>query len=121
VKYDPGQINNPNLIKITFKAYHPFNFADFSFGVQKGTCNDPGQRSATDAASMVIGNTNGYTRDSFWLYSKTFSPATLLGICLAEQKAAFAEMLTVQPLSTDGSLQAFSNAGRTVAFAIEPV
>jgi len=121
VKYDPAQINNSNLIKIQFKAYHPFNFADFSFGVQKGTCYDPGQRSATDAASMVIGDTNGYSRDSFWIYSKTFSPATLLGICLFERKAAFAEMLTVQPLSTDGTYQAYSNAGTTVAFAIEPV
>jgi hypothetical protein len=69
---------------------------------------------------MVIGNTNGYTRDGFWLYSKTFSPATLLGICIAEQKAAFAEMLTVQALSTNGSFQAVGNAGMTVAFAIEP-
>jgi hypothetical protein len=121
VKYDPAQINNPNLIKITFRAYHPFNFADFSFGIQKGTCNDPGQRSATDAASMVIGDTNGYMRDGLWIYSKTFSPATLLGICLFEQKAAFAEMLTVQPLSTDGTNQAFGTVGTTVAFAIEPI
>lgn len=121
VKYDPAQINNPNLIKITFRAYHPYNFADFSFGIQKGTCNDLGQSSATNAASMVIGNANGYTRDGFWVYSKTFSPATLLGICLAEQKAAFAEMLSVQPLSTDGTYQAFGTVGTTVAFAIEPV
>jgi hypothetical protein len=120
VKYDPAQINNPNLIKITFKAYHPFNFADFGFGIQKGTCNDPVQRAATDAGSMVIGNTNGYTRDGFWIYSKTFSPATLLGICLAEQKAAFAESLTVQPLATDGTSQALGSVGTTVAFAIEP-
>jgi hypothetical protein len=121
VKYDPAQVNNPNLIKITFKAYHPFNFADFSFGIQKGTCNDSVQRAATDAASMVIGNTNGYTRDGAWIYTKTFSPATLLGICLAEQKAAFAEMLTVQPLATDGTYQALGTIGTTVAFAIEPV
>jgi hypothetical protein len=120
VKYDPAQINNPNLIKILFKAYHPFNFADFSFGIQKGTCSDVAQRAATDAASMVIGNTNGYTRDGLWIYSKTFSPATLLGICLAEQKAAFAEMLTVQPLATDGTYQALGTVGTTVAFAIEP-
>jgi hypothetical protein len=120
VKYDPAQINNPNLIKITFKAYHPYNFADFSFGIQKGTCIDPIQRGATDAASMVIGNTNAYTGDGFWIYSKTFSPATLLGICLLEGKAAFAEMLSVQPLSTDGTSQAFGTVGRTVAFAIEP-
>ena len=70
---------------------------------------------------MVIGDTNGYTRDGFWIYSKTFSPATLLGICLAEQKAAFAEMLSVQPLSTDGTYQAFGTIGTTVAFAIEPI
>ncbi|MDP4220150.1 MAG: hypothetical protein Q8896_06905 [Bacteroidota bacterium] len=121
VKYNLADINNPNLIKITFKAYHPYNFADFWFGIQKGTCYDPGQRAATDAASMVIGNTNGYTRDGFWLYSKTFSPATLLGICLAEEKAAFAEMLTVEPLSTDGTYQAYGTIGTTVAFAIEPI
>jgi hypothetical protein len=120
VKYDPAQINNPNLIKILFKAYHPFNFADFSFGIQKGTCSDAIQSAATNAASMVIGNTNGYTRDGLWIYSKTFSPATLLGICLAERKAAFAEMLTVQPLATDGTYQAFGTVGTTVAFAIEP-
>jgi hypothetical protein len=121
VKYNPTQISNPNLIKIMFRAYHPFNFADFNFGIQKGTCNDPAQRGATDAASMVIGDSNGYTRDGFWIYSKTFSPATLLGICLAEQKAAFAEMLSVQPLSTDGTYQAFGTIGTTVAFAIEPI
>jgi len=123
VKYNPAQINDSNLIKITFKAYHPFNFADFSFEIQKGSCtvsDDPAQHNATDAASMVIGNTNGYTRDGFWIYSKTFSPATLLGICVGEQKAAFAEMLSVQPLSTDGTYQAYSTVGTTVAFAIEP-
>ena len=42
VKYDPAQVNNPSLLKITFKARHPFNFADFSFGIQKGTCGPVG-------------------------------------------------------------------------------
>lgn len=121
VQYDPAEINNDNLIRITFKAYHPYNFADFSFGIKKGTCRDLIQARATHAASMVIGDTNGYTRDGAWIYSKTFSPATLLGICLAEQKAAFAEMLSVQPLSTDGTYQALGTLGKTVAFAIEPV
>jgi len=121
VKYDPAQINNSNLIKIMFKARHPFNFADFSFGIQKGTCTDPIQRAATDAASMVIGDTNGYNRDGLWIYSKTFSPATLLGICINERKAAFAESLNVKPLSTDGDYQAYGDAPALVAFAIEPI
>lgn len=121
VQYDPAQLSNSNLIKITFKAYHPFNFADLTMNIKKGTCEDSGQQSATDVGSMVIGNANGYTRDSFWIYSKTFSPATLLGMCQAEAKAAFAEVLTVQPLSTDGTNQAFGTIGTTVAFAIEPI
>jgi hypothetical protein len=117
VKYDPAQLNNSALIKILFRAYHPFNFADFTFDIQKGTC---GLVADAHAASMVIGDTGGYTRDGLWIYSKTFSPATLLGACVAERKAAFAEMLSVQPLATDGTYQAFGTVGTTVAFAIEP-
>jgi len=123
VQYDPAQFNNDNLLKITFKAKHIHNFADLSFGIQRGTCSDATQSAATNTNAMVMGDTNnGYTRDaSTWVYEKTFSPATLLGTCSEEQKAAFAESLTVQPLAINGDGQVFGTVSAIAAFAIEPL
>ncbi len=120
VKYQPG-----SDVEIRFRAYHPHNFADFSFNVKKGTCNDPIQTSATNTAGMVIGSTyNGlienYHRDNTSVYSKTFSPATLLGICALEGKAAFAEYLYVAVLTTDGNNYLELDADALAAFALEP-
>lgn len=121
VKYLPS-----SDIEIRFRAYHPHNFGDFNFVVKKGTCNDPVQTAATNTSGMVIGSTyNGaienYHRNVASIYSKTFSPATLLGICGGDGKAAFAEHLHIDGLATNGNvvLNTF-DAGALAAFALEP-
>ncbi|KAA1245999.1 hypothetical protein [Aquimarina sp. RZ0] len=108
-------------ITVTFKAYHPQNFADFNFRIQKGTCNDAVQTSKTNAKGMVNGNANGYTRNIFSMYTKTFTPADLLGICTSEGKAAFAEHLYVNALATNGNHEINSyDSSALAAFALEP-
>jgi hypothetical protein len=120
VKYQPA-----SDIGISFRAYHPHNFATFSFGVQKGTCSDPTQTNATNTSGMVIGSTfNGaivnYDRDVASIYSKSFAPTTLLGMCSNEGKAAFAESLYVASLATDGNYITGQDASDLAAFALEP-
>lgn len=120
VKYQPG-----SDIGISFRAYHPHNFATFDFHIQKGTCSDPVQTNATNTGGMVIGSTfNGaivnYERDIASVYSKSFAPATLLGMCANEAKAAFAESLYVASLTTNGNYIAGQDASDLAAFALEP-
>ncbi len=120
VKYQPG-----SNVEVRFRAYHPNNFADFNFTVQKGTCSDAAQTSATNTSGMVIGSTyNGvlenYHRDGTSVYSKTFSPAALLGICALEGKAAFAEYLYVAVLTTNGNDYLELDDSALAAFALEP-
>jgi hypothetical protein len=113
----------PNAnIEIAYRAYHPQNFANFSFTVQKGTCNDPTQTGFTDANGMVIGNAGLYNRNSASIYRHSFTPAQLLGICVDEGKAAFAEYLTVTALATNGSdrLSYLDAPIGLAAFALEP-
>ncbi len=120
VKYQPG-----SNIEISFRAYHPYNFATFGFNVQKGTCNDAAQTGATNTSGMVIGSTfNGavenYHRDNTSVYTKTFTPTSLLGICAPGGKAAFAESLGVYTLTTDGNNYLGLDASDLAAFALEP-
>jgi hypothetical protein len=116
VPYPPGA-----NIEVAFRAYHPNNFATFGFTVQKGTCNDPSQSAVTDAGGMVIGDANGYNRNSSSIYRKTFTAAQLLGICTTGGKAAFAEYLNLHALATNGSNQLyFLNNSALAAFALEP-
>jgi len=117
---------NTSNIEIAFRAYHPQNFADLSFNVQKGTCNDSAQTGKTNARGMVIGNaiTNdgiGYIRNGSSEYVRTFTPADLLGICTSEGKAAYAEHLYVNALATNGDheINAY-DASKLAAFALEP-
>lgn len=120
VKYQTG-----SDVEIRFRAYHPHNFADLSFVVQKGTCSDPVQTNATNTSGMVIGSTytgmiENYHRNSASVYSKTFSPATLLGTCASDGKAAFAESLYVAVLTTDGNNYLELDSSALAAFALEP-
>lgn len=112
----------PNAsIEVSYKAYHPENFATFGFNIQKGTCNDPTQTALTNASGMVIGNAGVYTRDNNSIYRHTFTPAQLLGICSTDGKAAFAELLNLQALATNGSSQLYLlNDSALAAFALEP-
>lgn len=126
VKYNPAQKNNNSLIKISFQAYHPNNFANFGFVVQKGTCNDAAQKNATNVSGMVIGDAPAgdgvpYVRSTASIFSKTFSPDTLLGICSSGGKGAFAEQLSVSVLTIDGNIRLYSrDASGLAAFALEP-
>ncbi|OEJ98507.1 hypothetical protein A8C32_04650 [Flavivirga aquatica] len=117
---------NNSKIEVTFRAYHPQNFADLSFRIKKGTCNDAVQVNKTNAKGMVIGDaiTNdgiGYVRNGFSEYSRTFTPADLLGICTSEGQAAFAEHLYVNALATNGNQEINAyDSSKLVAFALEP-
>lgn len=112
----------PNAnIEVAFRAYHPHNFATFSFVVKKGTCNDALQQGFTNVSGMVIGNAGNYTRDSNSIYREGFSPAQLLGICVAGGKAAFAEHVYVTALATNGyDRLSYLDASDLAAFALEP-
>ncbi len=117
VPYPPGA-----NVELSFRAYHPENFATFSFEVQKGTCEDDTQTTLTNAGGMVIGDAGNYSRNNSSIYSHTFTPAQLLGICSTGGKAAFAEHLYVKALATDGSNQLFTlDASKLAAFALTPV
>ncbi|HCS66059.1 MAG TPA: hypothetical protein DIW64_19410 [Cellvibrio sp.] len=111
----------PNAnIEVAFRAYHPHNFATFSFVVKKGTCNDALQQGFTNVSGMVIGNAGNYTRDSNSIYREGFSPAQLLGICVAGGKAAFAEHVYVTALATNGyDRLSYLDASDLAAFALE--
>ena len=122
VPYSPS-----SNIEVKFRAYHPNNFADLSFTVKKGTCSDSVQSGKTNARGMVIGNAittdgAGYYRNGYSEYTRTFSPADLLGICMSEGKAAFAEHLYVNALAINGNSEINAyDASALAAFALEPV
>lgn len=108
-------------IEVAYRAFHAQNFATFGFTIKKGTCNDAAQSSLTNASGMVIGDAGSYVRDSNSIYRHTFTPDQLLGICGTEGKAAFAELLNLHALATNGSNQLyFLNDSALAAFALEP-
>jgi hypothetical protein len=116
VSYPPGA-----EIEIAYRAYHPNNLATFGFNVQKGTCNDSIQQAFTNAGGLVIGSADGYVRDNFSIYRKTFSPEQLLGVCVAGGKAAYAEHLVVHTLAVNGYARLnYLDASALAAFALEP-
>lgn len=118
VSYTPG-----SEAVISFKAYHPHDFATFSFQVNKGSCGTVTQASA----SAWVGNpvVNLFTRDAASVFTKNVPVATLLsgGSCgIVCTKAAFAETLDVNALATDGwSVQdQLDDTAQSKAFALEP-
>jgi len=118
VKYKPA--GEEAELELTFRAVHPTNFAEFSFGVVKGTC---GSVATASARGMVIDSASGYTLNTATgIYSKTFTPSELLGECYENGtgKAAFAETLHIISTATDGISRVAKDYGRTVAFALEP-
>ena len=117
---------NAQNIEIRYKAYHPNNFADLSFVVQKGTCVDGDQKDKTNARGMVNSDAPTaqglpYDRNSSSIYSKFFSAADLLGECTSGGKAAFAERLYVDALAVNGNTRINEfDASSLAAFALEP-
>lgn len=118
VKYKPEGVEA--VLELSFKATHPTDFAEFSFGVVKGTCEG---FSIANAKGMVIDSASGYTLNTATgVYSRSFTPIELLGECYEDGagKAAFAETLHIISTATDGISRVARDYGRTVAFALEP-
>jgi len=117
VQYKPGGVEAD--LQLSFTAYHPNNFAVFSFGVNKGTC---GSVANAGAGGMVIDSVSGYTLSS-GRYEKHFTPQQLLESCYQNGtgKAAFAETLAVIAIATDGTSRlGGKDAYEVAAFALEP-
>jgi hypothetical protein len=111
ITFTPG-----SSAEMAFLAYHPHNFATFSFSTIKG--------SSGAVAAATIGQTavnaasaNGFVRNAITgVFSKSVPVATLLGAC---PQAAFAENLYVEATATDGYSQLwYLNRGDTKAFAL---
>ncbi|MDN3725086.1 hypothetical protein QRD02_11885 [Aequorivita sp. SDUM287046] len=118
VKYKPEGVEAD--LELSFKATHPTDFAEFSFGVIKGTCMGG---SIANARGMVIDSADGYHLNTMsGVYSKSFMPADLLGVCYEEGfgKAAFAETLHILSTATDGIWRVAQDYHQTAAFALEP-
>jgi hypothetical protein len=118
VSYRPGGVDA--VLDLSFQAEHPNNFAVFSFNVERGTCGDV---AIADAQGMVIDSADGYIRNSSSVYDKPFTPAQLLESCYngGLGKAAFAEVLSVAAMATDGTYRLIAkDAGDVAAFALEP-
>lgn len=110
-------------LSLSFLAAQANNFAVFSFGVSRGTCSDPAMSAQANANGMVNDSANGYIRASNSVYEKTFVPSALLGTCYGTGagKAAFAEVLSVASMATDGTYRLKGNdASGVAAFALEP-
>lgn len=125
VSYNPAEAGQD--VEVSFRAYHPNNLATMSFVVQKGTCTDAPMSAATNIPqttavdNMVIGNSNGYVRNSIGIYKKQFNHNQLLGICAGGGKAAFAESLYVATLSSNGTSRLDEEDDSSLAaFALEP-
>lgn len=118
VKYKPEGVEAK--LELSFKATHPTNFAEFSFGVVKGSC---GGVSIANARGMVIDSASDYIlNNTTGIYRKSFDPSELLGECYENGvgKAAFAETLHIISMATDGISRVAKDYGKTVAFALEP-
>lgn len=117
-KYKPGGVEAD--LSLSFEAVHPNNFAVFSFGVVRGTCDEV--LSSANANGMVIDDAMGYVLTG-GVYEKHLTPAELLGDCYLNGtgKAAFAQNLYIAAMATDGhNRQSGKDAGDVAAFALEP-
>ncbi|HSC54705.1 MAG TPA: hypothetical protein VLC98_13830 [Phnomibacter sp.] len=118
---------NDKNISISFKAFQPNNFADLNFTVVRGNTGTGGAPTPASADGMVIGPVGRYVRNSVGEYRPgvfpadlEFSPAELMGPCLAGGKAAFAQSLYVAALHTDGYRRLYEfDASSLAAFALE--
>ena len=110
VQYGPG-----DDVHVTYRAYHPNNFATFRFTIARGSSGVVESASGSVGASPV----NGYVRNAASVFSKNVPAAALLGACT---KAAFAENLHLDALATDGwhILEYLDVDAVPVAFALEP-
>lgn len=124
IKYtDPNEKN----VSLSFKAFHTNEFADFNFTVVRGNTGTGGAATPASVGGMVIGPVGRYVRNAAGDYrpgtaptDNEFSPAELMGPCLATGKAAFAQSLYVAALHTDGYRRLSEyDASSLAAFALE--
>ena len=117
VQYQNANIQNAEL---SFKAFHPNNFANLSFRVRKGTEKDGLGRPVyrERASGMVIGDTTqGYNRAAGGVFTKNVPIHDLLGNCV---DAAFGEYLYVDALATNGSTNELGyDASSLAGFALQ--
>jgi len=118
IQYNAGD----NAI-VSFLARHPNDFATFSFGVDKGSCGQVSDASASGSVGAPV--VNGFNRNPLSEFTKNVPVTTLLdgGSCGTHCiKAAFSETLHVSALATDGwSTLTYLDAGaEPKAFALEP-
>jgi hypothetical protein len=120
IEFTPGA-----AATLTFRAYHPNNFATFNLSVKHGVSDPVQEASAAGRVGAVLVPTSdpaapvhAYSLGAPGTYSETFTVATLLEGCT---RAAFSEALHVWTLATDGytrlsSLDDFDHD----AFALTP-
>ena len=101
IEFTPGA-----AATLTFRAYHPNNFATFSFSVKHGVSDPVQEASAAGRAGTVSVPTNdpappvhAYTLGAPGNYSETFAVVTLLEGCT---RAAFSKALHVWTMTVDG-------------------
>ncbi len=110
-------------VDLVFEAEHPNNFAVFGFSVRRGL----GIPIPPAAASGKVGDSpvSGYVLSGAFTYSKTLSVSTLLTVNTPPgqtpcAQAAFAEVLDVDALATDGWSHHLTHLDRSdvAAFAL---
>lgn len=109
-----------DVARLSFKAYHPNNFANLTFRVRKGTETYPNgtPRYRAFTQGMVIGDTiQGYVRAAGGEFGRNVPVADLLGACT---DAAFGEHLYVDALATNGSTSELGyDASSLAGFALK--
>jgi hypothetical protein len=104
IEYAPGA-----GATISFDAEHPWGFATFSFGTTRGTATPVPEASTAGVAGAAASPSTGgpFAEGPSFRYSKTVAVSTLLTSNTAPgdtpcQNAAFAEVLHVWAMATDG-------------------
>ncbi len=123
IEYSP---DDSVFTRIAFLAFHPNNFANFTFEVHRGPSIDVGEASAS---GWVGGDpVEEFDRDSSSVFHADVSCHTLLTSNKPAgtpdcQKAAFAETLHVSAWATDGwtTLSYLNASGEPKAFALAPL
>lgn len=110
--------------KIGFVAFHPNGFGIFNFTVNKGSSGEVAEATVS-SASVTAATVNGFQRNPAQTpptFEKDVPVSALVGTCPGGQ-AAFAELLRVQAMATDGwttPLTHLNAPERLSAFALEP-
>lgn len=108
-----------DALQLSFEATHPQDFAIFSFNLERGRKQSTGSHFALgDTRGMVSGSAPPYTLTA-GQYRGSFAVSNLLSGCGSQ--AAFAQVLNIQGLHTDGhQAGVFFRKTAINAFALTP-